>query len=82
MKQRTHPIRGGVFGFLFGLFLGIDLLLLGIVSSNSVAITVLPTLGLAGGVVLGFTTPLGRRFGQRAAVESTPPPAATPVSPG
>jgi hypothetical protein len=60
-KRRGHPVRGAVFGFLFGLFLAIDLFLVGFVPSDSVAIVVLPMVGLIGGVVLGITAPLGRR---------------------
>jgi hypothetical protein len=64
-KRRGHPGRGAIFGFLFGLFLGIDLLLFGLVPSNSAVLVVLPLVGLVGAVALGLTAPFRRRAPSR-----------------
>lgn len=80
MQRRGKPVRGAIFGTLFGLFLGLDLLLLGVVPSDSAAITVLPVLGLLGGLALGITAPLGGRGGPAPVVAPAPAPATTPVS--
>jgi hypothetical protein len=53
-------VRGAIYGLLFGVLLGLDGLLLGVVPSDSPVIAVLPLLGLIGGLVLGLTTPLKR----------------------
>lgn len=70
MKRRGRPVLGAIAGFLFGLFLGLDLWLFGVVPSDSVVITILPFVGLAAGIALGLTAPLGGRRG------TGPPPAA------
>ena len=60
MKRRGRPVLGAIAGFLFGVFLGLDLWLLGAVRSDSVLLTALPFLGLVAGVALGLTAPLRR----------------------
>ncbi|MDP2291281.1 MAG: hypothetical protein Q8M22_08830 [Actinomycetota bacterium] len=52
-------IGTAVLGFLFFLFLAVDLVLFGIVALNSVLVTLLPVLGLIAGAVLGGI--VGRR---------------------
>lgn len=42
-----------VVGFLFMLFVALDLVLFGVLALNSVLVTVLPVVGLIGGGVLG-----------------------------
>jgi hypothetical protein len=46
-------IAGAMLGFLFLLFVALDLVLFGVVALNSVVVTVLPALGLVVGAVLG-----------------------------
>jgi hypothetical protein len=58
---RGQPILGGFSGFLFGIFLALDLLFLSVISLDSILIYVLPVLFLVVGVLLGRFTPLGRR---------------------
>jgi hypothetical protein len=50
--RRGRPLLGGICGFLFGLFVGLDLLVLGVVPLNSGVLTILPVLGLVVGVVI------------------------------
>jgi hypothetical protein len=70
MKRKRHTVRGAIFGFLFGLFVGLDLFLLGIVPSDSIVIPILALGGLVLGIVIGRTTP----FGKRAPAQATAPP--------
>jgi hypothetical protein len=58
-------------GFLLGLFIGVDLLMFGVVPLRSALITVLPLIGLVAGVAWGRLGLLGR-----APIES-PDPAPT-----
>jgi hypothetical protein len=46
-------IAGAVLGFLFLLFVAMDLVLFGVVALNSVVVTILPALGIVLGAVLG-----------------------------
>jgi hypothetical protein len=59
-KRPRHPMRGAVYGLVFGVLVAIDLLLLGVVPTNSAVLIVLPLLGLAAGLTLGLTTPFRR----------------------
>ncbi len=60
MRGRGRPVLGGLSGLLFGLFLGLDLFLFGVVALDSIVITLLVVLGLVGGIAAGFVAPLGR----------------------
>jgi hypothetical protein len=73
MRRRGRPVLGAIAGLLFGVFVGLDLWLFGVVPSDSVVLTVLPFLGLVLGLVLGLTGPIGRRRG----AAPTPPTTAT-----
>ncbi len=53
-----HPIRGAIFGLLFGLFLTLDLALLGTLPIDSVLLYVVPVLGLIAGAGLGSWAPV------------------------
>lgn len=61
MSRKGRPVLGGIAGFLFGLFLGLDLWLFGVVATDSVLVTVLPILGALLGIAVGLTGPLRRR---------------------
>lgn len=50
----TRALLGTLVGLLFGLFLGIDLVLLGVLSLNSIAVFVLGIVGLVLGGGLGY----------------------------
>jgi hypothetical protein len=65
-------VLGAIAGLLFGLFLGADLWLFGIVRSDSVLITLLPLLGLIGGVLIGLFPPFRR--GRAASLPPAPDP--------
>ena len=49
-------IGTAVLGFLFLLFLVLDLVLFGVLPLNSMMVTVLPLLGLLGGAAIGVLT--------------------------
>lgn len=50
-------ILGAVMGFLFFLFIALDLFIFGVVALDSVLITVLPILGaLTGGILAGLAS--------------------------
>lgn len=59
-RRRGRPVLGAVSGFLFGLFVALDLLLLGVVALSSPMIVVLPVVGLVVGAGLGWWAPLRR----------------------
>jgi len=60
MKRRGHPILGAIAGFLFGLFLGLTLLVAGVLALDSILLVVLPLALLVLGIVWGVAAPLGR----------------------
>ena len=49
-----RTIAVAVLGFLFMLFVAVDLVLFGVVPLNNVVVTILPLLGLIIGVVVGI----------------------------
>ncbi len=53
-----RPVLGAIFGLLFGIFLTVDLLLLGVFSVESAMVLALPPVCLIAGVLLGVTAPL------------------------
>lgn len=59
-KRRGRPILGAVAGFFLGAFIGIDLLVFGVVPLDSVVLTIAPVVGLALGLGLAFAAPLRR----------------------
>lgn len=61
MNRRGRPVLGAIAGLFFGLFLAMDLWLLGVVASDSIVLTLLPVLGLALGLGLGLKPVLGGR---------------------
>jgi len=56
--QRGHPVVGAIAGFFLGLFLAIDLLLLGAIPLDNALVVLLPVLGLVAGIALGLFAPL------------------------
>lgn len=63
-KRRKHPIVGGIAGFFFFLFLTVELLVFGVLGSDSIFMLVLPILGIFVGVALALWGPLGQRQGR------------------
>lgn len=59
--QRGRPVLGAIAGLFFGLFLSIDLVLLGAQPLDSNLLVVFPLLGFAAGIALAFTAPALRR---------------------
>lgn len=49
-----RTIALALLGFLFMLFVAIDLVVFGVVALNSVVVTILPVIGLVLGIVLGI----------------------------
>ncbi|MGH9040210.1 MAG: hypothetical protein ACRDZ3_08265 [Acidimicrobiia bacterium] len=76
MKQRGRPVRGAIAGLFFGLFISLDLVILGVMPLEADALAFIPILGLVAGVVLGLTAPLRRREGGAKAV-AVPKPGAS-----
>lgn len=69
-----RTVAAGVLGLLLGLFVAVDLVLLGVISLNSPAVTLLAILGMLGGAALvawgaGRTGTVGT-----ASAEPAPPP--------
>ena len=60
MRSRGRPVLGAIAGFLFGVFVAADLFLFGVVALDSILLTVLPIVGLVGGILLGRWAPLRR----------------------
>lgn len=73
--MKGKPILGGISGLFFGLFVGLDLFLFGVVALDSPLLYILPPLGLAGGIGLAAWAPLGG--GKRVRVP-TPDPLPAP----
>ncbi len=59
-KRRGRPILGVIAGIFLGLFVGIDLLVLGVVPLDSAVLTITPLVGLALGLVLSLVAPFRR----------------------
>jgi uncharacterized membrane protein len=66
---RGRPVMGAIFGFLFFLFLALDLLFFGVIPLKSALITVLPLVGIVVGLVWAKFAPLGS-----SAPSGSPPP--------
>lgn len=58
-RHRGRPVIGAIAGFLLGLFLAVDLLLLGVIPLDNALVVVLPVLFLVAGVGVGFFAPFG-----------------------
>ncbi|MBI4935441.1 MAG: hypothetical protein HY828_16295 [Actinobacteria bacterium] len=80
-----RTIGTAVVGFLFTLFLAIDLVLFGVVALDSAVITVLLAVGLVGGGVLGWLAagrhPMPVTPAPADAVVPPPPPGPPPPPP-
>ena len=59
MKAKGRPILGAFSGFFGFLFLGIDLVLFGVIHFNSPLVSILPVIGLVLGILFGFWAPIG-----------------------
>ena len=57
--QRGRPVLGAIAGFIFGLALVVDLLLLGTIPLESALVVFLPIIFLVLGIVAGIFAPLG-----------------------
>ncbi len=64
--MKGRPVRGAVCGLLFGLFLTVFLLSVGVLPLDSILVVVLPVLLLVVGVGLGAAAPFKRDRLQRA----------------
>lgn len=90
MKRVSGALLGALAGLLFGVFVGLDLFLFGVLALDHAVVGIVPIVGLLGGVVLGAVSPLGRRRAPRqpdvvppeAAAEAVAGDAPAPVPPG
>ena len=71
MRFKGRPVMGAIFGFLFFLFIALDLLFFGVIALDSALLTILPLVGIVLGLVWAMLGPLPAR-GQQ-------PPAAPPA---
>ena len=71
MRFKGRPVMGAIFGFLFFLFVALDLLFFGVIALNSAVITILPLVGIVLGLVWALLGPLPGR--------SAPGPSAPPA---
>ena len=60
MRRRGRPVRGFFAGLLLGIFLSLDLALMGAVKVDSAVLTILPAALAILGLMLGWWAPLGR----------------------
>ena len=51
-RRRGRPVLGAICGFLLGGFIGLDLLMFGVLPLNSILLTILPIVGLIAGFFL------------------------------
>lgn len=72
MRRRGRPVLGAISGFLFGLFLGLELLMFKVITSASVLLVALPIVGLVAGVALALVAPLGGKGASPAAAAASP----------
>ena len=56
---RGRPVLGAILAFLFGTFLTVDLLFMGVFALDSALVVVVPVLCLVVGLILGWVAPLG-----------------------
>jgi hypothetical protein len=61
MRPRGRPVLGAIAGLLFGLSIGVLLVLFGVARLDTSLLIVLPLLFLVLGVVWGFLAPLPPR---------------------
>ena len=57
--RHGRPVIGAIAGLLFGLFLAVDLLLLGTIPLDNALVVILPLAGLVLGIAIGIFAPLG-----------------------
>jgi hypothetical protein len=79
---KGHPILGVICGFLFGDFLALLLLGMGVLATDSVLLIVLPIAGLVVGLALAAAAPFRRSRLQPASgpATGTPPPNDPPLA--
>ena len=80
MRRRGRPVRGFFAGLLLGIFLSLDLALMGAVKVDSAVLTILPAALAILGLILGWWAPLGRPAKPQAGPAPTlPDPVPWPV---
>jgi hypothetical protein len=57
-RRGGRPVLGAISGFLFGIFLAFDLLMMGTFRLDSIMVEVIPILGLLLGLAGGIFSPL------------------------
>lgn len=61
MSERGRPVLAAFAGFFLFLFVGVLLLTFGVVALDSMALLLLPILGIIFGIAWAMWAPLGRR---------------------
>ncbi|MEP6661448.1 MAG: hypothetical protein ABJD24_16155 [Acidimicrobiales bacterium] len=76
MRRGGHPILGAIVGFLLFLFIAIDLVLFGVISTYSNVVSILAIAGIVVGFLWGWWAPFRRDAVVRTRFvdESMPPP--------
>jgi hypothetical protein len=59
--MRGRPVLGVFAGFFFGLFLGVTLVLIGVLPLNSWLVTAMPFIGVVYGLLMARFAPFSRR---------------------
>ena len=60
MRRGGHPILGAIVGFLLFLFIAIDLVLFGVISTYSNVVSILAIAGIVVGFLWGWWSPIKR----------------------
>ena len=82
MRRGGHPILGAIVGFLLFLFIAIDLVLFGVISTYSNVTTILALVGIVVGALWGWWAPFRPRTVRRTRVmeeDTMPPPPANDI---
>jgi hypothetical protein len=76
MRRGGHPILGAIVGFFLFLFIAIDLVLFGVISTYSNVSSILVIVGIVVGFLWGWWAPFrrGRVVETRYVDETMPPP--------
>ena len=81
MRRGGHPILGAIVGFLLFLFIAIDLVLFGVLSTYSNVVTIIALSGIVVGILWGWWSPFRRgRVRPQRSMDAMPPPASNTMA--
>ena len=82
MRRHGHPILGAIVGFFLFFFIGLDLMLFGVIDTYSNLVTILPLVGIVAGFLWGWWSPFRRkRLAKRAMARAEAVTASEPAAP-